>query len=67
MKVRDVTKRITDDGWYYVKSRGDHHQFKHPAKPGKVTVKGQPGDEISGALLASIWPGRPPQTRGVAA
>ncbi|MYD88343.1 MAG: type II toxin-antitoxin system HicA family toxin [Acidobacteria bacterium] len=32
-----------------------HHQFRHPTKPGKVTVKGQPGDEISGALLASIW------------
>ena len=55
MKVRDVTKRITADGWYYVKSRGDHHHFKHPAKPGKVTVKGHPSDEISGALLASIW------------
>ena len=55
MKVRDVTKRIGADGWYYVKSRGDHHQFKHSTKPGKVTVKGRPGDEIGGALLASIW------------
>ena len=35
MKVRDVTKRITADGWYYVKSRGDHHHFKYPAKPGR--------------------------------
>ena len=55
MKVRDVTKRIRADGWRYVKSRGGHHQFRHPTKPGKVTVKGQPGDETSGALLASIW------------
>ena len=54
MKVRDVTKRIRADGWYYIKNRGDHHQFRHPTKPGKVTVKGRPGDEISGALLASI-------------
>ena len=45
MKVRDVTKRIRADGWYYVGSRGDHHQFKHPSKPGKVTVKGQPREE----------------------
>ena len=55
MKVRDVTKRIRADGWYYVGSRGDHHQFKHPSKPGQVTVKGQPREEVSGALLASIW------------
>ncbi|MCY4076123.1 MAG: type II toxin-antitoxin system HicA family toxin [Acidobacteria bacterium] len=55
VKVRDVTKRIKANGWCYVKSRGDHHQFKHPTRSGKVTVKGRPGDEISGALLASIW------------
>ena len=55
MKVRDITKRLKADGWYYVKSRGDHHQYRHLTKPGKVTVKGRPGDEISGMLLASIW------------
>ena len=55
MKVRDVTQRIGSDGWYYVKSHGDHHQFTHPTKPGKVTVRGRPGDEIGRALLASIW------------
>ncbi len=26
------------DGWRMVRSRGSHHQFKHPTKPGLVTV-----------------------------
>lgn len=27
------------DGWYEVSCVGDHHQFKHPDKPGRVTVR----------------------------
>lgn len=26
------------DGWYEVNCVGDHHQFKHPTKPGRVTL-----------------------------
>lgn len=26
------------DGWELVHVKGSHHQFKHPTKPGKVTV-----------------------------
>jgi predicted RNA binding protein YcfA (HicA-like mRNA interferase family) len=26
------------DGWKLVRTVGSHHQFKHPDKPGKVTV-----------------------------
>jgi predicted RNA binding protein YcfA (HicA-like mRNA interferase family) len=29
---------LEDDGWSCVNSVGDHWQFKHPVKPGKVTV-----------------------------
>ena len=35
---REVVKQLKDDGWYEVNCEGDHHQFKHPTKPGKVTV-----------------------------
>ena len=35
---REVIKALQADGWYEVGCVGDHHQFKHPAKPGKVTV-----------------------------
>ena len=30
---------LKNDGWYEVACDGSHHQFKHIAKPGKVTVK----------------------------
>lgn len=35
---REVIKILKSDGWYEVACDGDHHQFKHPSKKGKVTV-----------------------------
>jgi predicted RNA binding protein YcfA (HicA-like mRNA interferase family) len=26
------------DGWFLVRVTGDHHQFRHPTKRGKVTI-----------------------------
>ncbi|MFZ3131121.1 MAG: type II toxin-antitoxin system HicA family toxin [Desulfosporosinus sp.] len=36
---RELIKLIEDDGWYEVRVRGSHHQFKHPFKKGLTTVK----------------------------
>lgn len=54
MRVRDIIKLIEDDGWYLVKTKGSHRQFKHPAKKGKVTVSGKLGDEVRKGTLNSI-------------
>lgn len=35
---REVLKILKADGWYEVECSGDHHQFKHPTKRGRVTV-----------------------------
>lgn len=35
---REVIQMLKADGWYEVSCVGDHHQFKHPTKKGKVTV-----------------------------
>jgi len=35
---RQIVGRLKSEGWYEVHVVGDHHQFKHPTKPGKVTV-----------------------------
>jgi predicted RNA binding protein YcfA (HicA-like mRNA interferase family) len=35
-----------EDGWNLVATRGSHRQFKHPSKPGHVTVAGQPGEDL---------------------
>jgi len=37
-KVRDVLKRLRQDGWIEVRQSGSHKQFRHPTKPGLITV-----------------------------
>jgi len=54
MKVRDVIKMLRKDGWEHVRTRGSHRQFKHPEKPGLVTVPGKPGDDLAPGTLNSI-------------
>lgn len=44
MRFREIEKIILDDGWYWIKTKGSHFQYKHPAKPGKVTIQNHPGD-----------------------
>ena len=39
MTPRDVTARLRADGWTIKrKGPGDHVQWSHPTKPGKVTL-----------------------------
>jgi predicted RNA binding protein YcfA (HicA-like mRNA interferase family) len=38
MSSREIIKLIENDGWKWVAVNGSHHQFKHPTKPGKVTI-----------------------------
>lgn len=35
---REVIRILQADGWYEVGCDGDHHQFKHLTKKGRVTV-----------------------------
>ncbi len=44
MKFREIENIIVKDGWYQVKQKGSHHQYKHPSKPGKVTIAEHGGD-----------------------
>ena len=36
---REVISMLKNDGWYEVNCVGDHHQYKHPVKSGKVTIR----------------------------
>ncbi|MEP3350990.1 MAG: type II toxin-antitoxin system HicA family toxin [Marinomonas sp.] len=38
MKSREVIQMLIQDGWYEVRTKGSHVQFKHPSKKGTVTV-----------------------------
>ncbi len=55
MKIREVTKLIEDDGWYLVVTKGSHRQYKHPTKPGRVTIAGHPSDDLAPGTLNSVF------------
>jgi predicted RNA binding protein YcfA (HicA-like mRNA interferase family) len=40
MKIKEIIRKIEDDGWYLVRQKGSHKQYKHPIKKGRVTVSG---------------------------
>lgn len=54
MKVRDIIKTITADGWQLDRTRGSHRQYRHPTKPGLVTVAGRPSVDIPIGTLNTI-------------
>ncbi len=45
---------LQDGGWFQVATGGSHRQFKHPLKPGRVTVAGKPSDDLAPGTLNSI-------------
>jgi predicted RNA binding protein YcfA (HicA-like mRNA interferase family) len=53
--VREIIKLIEADGWYLARQRSSHRQFKHPTKPGLVTVAGHPPKELAPKTLKSIY------------
>jgi predicted RNA binding protein YcfA (HicA-like mRNA interferase family) len=55
LKVSELIKMLETDGWYLHTTKGDHRQFKHPVKKGKVTVRGKPSLTLDQFLLNSIF------------
>lgn len=44
--VRDALRAIQQDGWLHKRTKGSHRQFKHPTKPGTVTIAGKPSQDL---------------------
>lgn len=55
MKVKDAIRLLEQDGWYFTAQRGSHRQYRHPSKPGKVTVAGKPSAEVPPGTLGNIF------------
>jgi predicted RNA binding protein YcfA (HicA-like mRNA interferase family) len=54
-KTRDVAARLARDGWVVArKGPGDHVQYRHPTKPGRVTADSG-AREIPTGTLRSIY------------
>jgi predicted RNA binding protein YcfA (HicA-like mRNA interferase family) len=54
MKVKAAISIIEDDGWYLVRTRGSHRQYKHPVKSGLVTIAGKLSDDLASGTANSI-------------
>jgi predicted RNA binding protein YcfA (HicA-like mRNA interferase family) len=55
VKVREVLTMLRADGWVIVAQRGSHKQYKHPVKPGRVTIAGHDNDDLATGTRKSIF------------
>lgn len=53
-KVSEIIKVIEADGWVLDRVRGSHRQYRHPVKPGTVTVAGKLSDTLHPRTEGSI-------------
>jgi predicted RNA binding protein YcfA (HicA-like mRNA interferase family) len=53
MNSREIIRRLQRDGWFEVAQAGSHKQFKHPVRPGRVTVV-YPRRDVPEGTLGSI-------------
>jgi len=54
VKVRDLVRDLEADGLVQVRQVGSHPQFRHPTKPGTLTVPGNPGDDMAKGTVGSV-------------
>jgi predicted RNA binding protein YcfA (HicA-like mRNA interferase family) len=51
---KEIIKMLEKDGWHLKRIIGSHHHFKHPSKPGKVTVP-HPRKDLKPGTAKSIF------------
>jgi predicted RNA binding protein YcfA (HicA-like mRNA interferase family) len=51
MNYRQIIRMIEDNGWRLERTVGSHMQYRHPTKPGTVTIPG------GGKLAREVPPG----------
>jgi predicted RNA binding protein YcfA (HicA-like mRNA interferase family) len=54
VKVWGIVALVEADGWRLHSTRGSHRQYKHPDKPGRVTIPGKMRDDVHPKLEKSI-------------
>ncbi|GHU32375.1 addiction module toxin, HicA family protein [Betaproteobacteria bacterium] len=53
MDSREIICRLEAEEWGLAQVEGSHHQFKHPERSGRMTVK-HPDSDIPAGTLGSI-------------
>jgi predicted RNA binding protein YcfA (HicA-like mRNA interferase family) len=54
MKIRDIIRKLREDGGYEIARRGSHRQYKPPVKSGRVTIAGHRNDDLAPGTLSSV-------------
>lgn len=55
MKTREAIRRVLADGWEELpRGSTSHRQFKHPVKPGKVTISIKGSKELDARAEHSV-------------
>ncbi len=54
MTSGDIIRKLKREGWVVRNTKGSHHQFVHPKKSGRVTVK-HPTKNIPIGTLRNIF------------
>lgn len=53
MKVKELIALLEADGWFLVRTKGSHRQYRHRNKAGTVTVSGKSSVEVPIGTLNS--------------
>lgn len=53
MKIFELLAMLRSDGWLLFAVRTSHRQFKHGAKPGRITIAARTEHELSLGTLTS--------------
>jgi predicted RNA binding protein YcfA (HicA-like mRNA interferase family) len=53
MSSADLIRELTKAGWVEVRCAGSHHIFKHPTRPGHLTVP-HPKKDLGKGLIKQI-------------
>lgn len=54
MDSRAIIRLLQADGWELVRTKGSHRQYRHPVKPGLVTVPHPKRDLPVGTVQAIL-------------
>lgn len=54
-KTKEIIKIIETDGWFFVRQKGSHRQYKHKTKKRTVTINGKLNETQEQELINSIF------------
>lgn len=54
LKPGELERVLFEDGWFFVAQKGSHRHYRHPYKPGKVTIPFHKGKELNSVTEKKI-------------